>query len=139
MRDLRKYLNDLLIERCKSNKNYSLRAFARDLKFAPSTLSEILNGKRPLSKRLRERIGKALKLSSEEIATFVAQNHGNSLASHNDVTGSFNLSMALSKSELPVVQDEIKRFKRRLKKKLEELDDSTESYKIAISLITPEE
>jgi len=41
--------------RVARNKNYSLRAFARDLELAPSTVSEIMSGKYKLSdERLAE-------------------------------------------------------------------------------------
>lgn len=42
------------------NPGYSLRAFARRLRLAPSALSEILSGKRPISVRVAEQIAERL-------------------------------------------------------------------------------
>lgn len=55
------------------NKSYSLRAFARDLGIAPSTLNEILKNKYGLSPRLVERFAKHLNLDVNE------KNHFNDL------------------------------------------------------------
>jgi len=50
-----------LVERCRKNPSYSLRAFARSLEIEPSALSKILKGHRKISKsmcqRLCERLG----------------------------------------------------------------------------------
>lgn len=40
----------------KMDPKYSLRAFARGLKISPATLSQVMNGKRPLSKKMVERL-----------------------------------------------------------------------------------
>lgn len=72
------HIQNLFIERCHTNEQYSLRAFARSLDIPASSLSEILNKKRPLSKKLRNKLGKALNMSSEQIEAFDAKTHGNS-------------------------------------------------------------
>lgn len=65
--EFRTYLRAELIERCKSNPSYSLRAFARDLQIEPSALSKIINGKRGVSPDMRVRLGKRLKLTHNQI------------------------------------------------------------------------
>ena len=65
------------MERCRVNDRYSIRAFAKSLDLAPSTLSELLNGKRKLSKSLRDRIGKALDMDAEQLRAFKTKVHGN--------------------------------------------------------------
>lgn len=53
-----------------SSASYSLRAFARDLEFHPSTLSQILLGRRPLSLQLGLGLVKKLNLSPVESTLF---------------------------------------------------------------------
>ncbi len=60
VRELWQILND----RKAKNRKYSLRAFARDLKTSPATLSEFLHGKRELSSRMMLRIAAAAGLST---------------------------------------------------------------------------
>lgn len=48
----RLWLQRELTERCKRNARYSLRAFAKYLDINPSSLSQILSGTRPISKRM---------------------------------------------------------------------------------------
>ena len=55
--DFRKYLQTELLQRCKKNPSYSLRAFAKSLDVDPSTLSKILKGKRPLGSKLIVQLG----------------------------------------------------------------------------------
>lgn len=71
------FLQNDYSERCNKNPQYSLRAYSRSLSIPVSTLSEILNQKRPLTKKLRNKIGLALNLAPEEIASFHAKDHGN--------------------------------------------------------------
>jgi plasmid maintenance system antidote protein VapI len=73
------FLQNELMERCRKNSGYSLRAFARSLKVEPSSLSQILNGKRPLSKKMKLRLGTALGLSVEEIHKLRSPGWQNSL------------------------------------------------------------
>jgi uncharacterized protein (TIGR02147 family) len=95
MNDMIKLLSKDFAERCGRNENYSLRSYARSLGVAPSALSEILNGRRPLSQKLRDKIGLALNLPPEEIVTFRAKPHGNFLNadSSNDDSSYHQLAM----------------------------------------------
>lgn len=63
-------LNDELLARQRANTSYSLRAFARDLKIHPSTLSQVLNGKRKLPLKNLQKITQALELSPIEATLF---------------------------------------------------------------------
>jgi transcriptional regulator with XRE-family HTH domain len=60
-------LRRTLVERCRKNPGYSLRAFARSLGVAPSALCHILSGKRPISKAMLVRLGLGMGLSPGEI------------------------------------------------------------------------
>ena len=63
----RRNLQEELLKRCKANPRYSLRGFAQSLDVAPSALSSIMNRKRPLSQKMKLRLGFALGLKSEDI------------------------------------------------------------------------
>lgn len=65
--NFRSFLQEMLVERCRSNPNYSLRSFARSLQVEPSALSQMLNGKRPITDKMKLRLGSALGLSVEKI------------------------------------------------------------------------
>lgn len=80
-----KHLQTIFMERCRSNEQYSLRAFARSLSIPVSSLSEIMNEKRPMTRKLCERIGGALNMSPEQIDAFSAKPHGNSQKSAQEV------------------------------------------------------
>ncbi|MBT4760060.1 MAG: TIGR02147 family protein [Bdellovibrionaceae bacterium] len=71
MKDLICYVKDTFSERKKRNSNYSLRAFAKSLDIPVSTVSEILNKKRPLSKQLRKKLVTKLGLTKEQDKFFV--------------------------------------------------------------------
>lgn len=60
----------------KANPAYSLRAFAKRLKISPSSLSAILSGKRPLTKKNAERILRSLYASPEKIDSILRYCHG---------------------------------------------------------------
>ncbi|WP_413584377.1 TIGR02147 family protein [Bdellovibrio sp. HCB274] len=64
--DYRSILNEIFVERTAANASYSLRSYARDLKVSPSTLSEVLNGKKGLSPKLASSIAQNLKLPDWE-------------------------------------------------------------------------
>lgn len=66
-RDFRSVLQDELLGRCRANPNYSLRSFARSLNVEPSALSQIINGKRTLTEKMKIRLGSALGLSMQEL------------------------------------------------------------------------
>lgn len=77
----RNILNDTFRERSLANANYSLRAFARDIQIAPSTISEILNGKKGLSPKLARSVAQNLRLPDWEVEYFcdlVTQEHAKS-------------------------------------------------------------
>lgn len=59
-------LKEQLDSRKLKNKNYSLRALARDVKVSPSTISKIINGKCDISEKMLLSILDSLSLSSEE-------------------------------------------------------------------------
>lgn len=68
--DYRSYLKYELSLRAAKNANYSLRAFARKLKIAPSTLSEVLQAKRNISRELAQAIAVNLGLNEKETEYF---------------------------------------------------------------------
>jgi hypothetical protein len=66
--DFRHLLQQEFISRCRKNPSYSLRAYARALKIQPSPLSAILRGKRPITRKMKHRLGFSLGLKPEEFA-----------------------------------------------------------------------
>ncbi|OFZ31114.1 MAG: hypothetical protein A2622_00485 [Bdellovibrionales bacterium RIFCSPHIGHO2_01_FULL_40_29] len=79
--DYRSILNEILHERTAVNASYSLRSYARDLKVSPSTLSEVLNGKKGLSPKLASSLAIRLKLPDWEQKYFcdlVSKEHAKS-------------------------------------------------------------
>lgn len=68
--DYKNILREELAARCRQNPRYSLRAFARDLKLAPSRLSEILSGKQGLSRSAAEGVAQALGYGQAESERF---------------------------------------------------------------------
>lgn len=77
-KDFRFFLQEQLETKCARNPNYSLRSFAKSLDVSPSALSALLNGKRPLTNKMMERLGLKLGLSIEELKKYKAKVHGNS-------------------------------------------------------------
>ena len=68
-------------DRSQMNPSYSLRSFARDLAIAPSTLSEVLNGKKGISPKRSALFAKNLKLPEWQVQYFcdlVAMEHAKS-------------------------------------------------------------
>jgi len=77
----RKILKDEYELRADQNPLYSLRAYARDLKLSPASLSEILKGKQGLSIDKAKKITQTLKLNKDESDYFcdlVESNHARS-------------------------------------------------------------
>ena len=70
--NFRQHLQEELVERCRNNPNYSLRSFARSLKVEPSALSQMLNGKRPITEKMKFRLGSALGLSVTHLTNLPA-------------------------------------------------------------------
>src|SRR5260221_443322 len=68
--DFRSYLREELISGIKRNPRYSLRGFAKHLGVAPSTLSEILNGKKSISGVRVYEMAAALSLTDKQAAYF---------------------------------------------------------------------
>lgn len=68
--DFRLFLQAELVERCRKNPRYSLRAFAKFLEIEPSFLSKILSRKRSITKAIFERFSKRLGLSPIQIQNF---------------------------------------------------------------------
>jgi len=60
-----------LARRKLRNEAYSLRAYARDLEFSASRLSELLNGKKSLSEKFAHRIAARLKLKAMDRDHFI--------------------------------------------------------------------
>ena len=59
----------------RNNPHYSLRAYARDIGIHPATLSQIINGKRPLPVKDSENVIKKLNLAPKEKAMFLDSLH----------------------------------------------------------------
>ena len=66
----RSYLKAIFITRSKKNSRFSLRAFAQNLGISHSTLSQIFNGNRNLSRETTVQIAEKLKLNSLETEYF---------------------------------------------------------------------
>ncbi|MBT3982532.1 MAG: TIGR02147 family protein [Bacteriovoracaceae bacterium] len=69
--DLRIYLQQELLRRCRINPNYSLRAFARSAGINHSTLSQIIRGKRPLTEKSILKLCKGLNFGPEETSGYI--------------------------------------------------------------------
>lgn len=74
-RDFRVMLQQELIDRCRKNPRYSLRAFAKALDVSSSALTEMLSGKRKITKRSMDKFGVNLGLSADEIQVFQNQTY----------------------------------------------------------------
>lgn len=68
--DFRVFLQSELIRRCKTNPQYSLRAFARTLNIEPSFLSKILKGKRSVTESILLHCADRLQLNTKDILRF---------------------------------------------------------------------
>lgn len=68
--DFRLFLKEELAQRCKKNPAYSLRAFAKLVGLSHPTLSQVLSGKRPLSRKAMLKIVDALSLSPDQVIQF---------------------------------------------------------------------
>lgn len=69
--DFRRLLQQELLERCRKNPKYSLRAFARSLGVQAPSLSHWLRGRRPLSRAQIARLGEALGLGPAELGRYL--------------------------------------------------------------------
>ncbi|NUM58712.1 MAG: TIGR02147 family protein [Bdellovibrionaceae bacterium] len=68
--NFRLWLQRQFTERCKRNPRYSLRAFSKYLCIDPSSLSQILSGKRPLSKKNVQNICQKLLATPKDLQSF---------------------------------------------------------------------
>lgn len=87
-REFRLILQDELTTRCKRNPSYSLRSFAKFLEVSPSALSAMLNGKRPITHKMKIRLGLKLGLKLTDLEKLKSSPHGNSrlnIDSHNKI------------------------------------------------------
>lgn len=66
----RLWLQRQFTERCKKNSRYSLRAFAKFLSIDHSSLSQILSGKRPISKKSVQTICEKLSANPQDLKSF---------------------------------------------------------------------
>jgi uncharacterized protein (TIGR02147 family) len=88
--DFRMYLQDQLSARCSKNPRYSLRSFSKALNLSPSALSAMLSGKRPITNKMKNRLGLQLGLTLEEIVQMSAKPHGNSKQVTNTTANKFH-------------------------------------------------
>jgi len=73
----RDLVHNELLSRCRQNPQYSLRAFARHIGLAPSTLSMILNGQRGMSLALIRKIGPKLGVTGDELNAYLRAGNEN--------------------------------------------------------------
>lgn len=69
--DFRLFLQQEFVARCQRNSRYSLRSYAKSLSVAPSPLSAMLRGQRPITDKMKKRLGLALGLGLEDLAKMV--------------------------------------------------------------------
>ncbi len=67
---LRIHLQNELISRCRINNQYSLRSFAKFLGIEPSALSQILRGKRTLTRKMAIRLSNKLDINPAKLGQF---------------------------------------------------------------------
>jgi len=72
--NFRLLLQDEFEARCKRNPQYSLRSFARAISIQSGALSEIMRGKRKITKSTIKKIGNNLKLTETQIENYIEQN-----------------------------------------------------------------
>ncbi len=84
--DYRAFLKQTVIDRRTKNSSYSLRAMAQQLQLAPSTFSEVINGKKNLSPEMASQVALKLGLKSREADYFclLAQVEGTKNESYKD-------------------------------------------------------
>lgn len=86
-REFRLLLQEELAARCARNPKYSLRSFAKSLGVSPAALSALINGKRPLTDKMKERLGLRLGLSPKELQSLRSRPHGNFKGKDTDELG----------------------------------------------------
>lgn len=88
----RDLLSETLALRIKRNPSYSLRALARDLNLAPSTISEILSGKYGTSPSTIRKVAKKLNLSRSVISGLLDDEEDTDANSHDPTYYEFDAS-----------------------------------------------
>ena len=78
--DFRAFLRLELVRRLKSNPHYSMRAFARTLKYDVSSISKMLSGKRKIGPKLIRKLGKQIGLDEQLIGYFIVREFGDTSA-----------------------------------------------------------
>lgn len=114
------------MRRQQDNPSYSLRAYARDVGMNPSSLSQVLKGKRPLPARDAETIAKRLKLNSVERTRFMESVLRTSTSldeTHYDVIAQWELYAALELFELKNFKVDRASIAQRLKLSPERADE----------------
>jgi transcriptional regulator with XRE-family HTH domain len=96
----RQLLQEELVQRCRANPNYSLRSLARSLGVEPSSLSQIINGKRPLSKKMKLRLGSGLGLTVKEIERVPTAD-----SEYSDIKGAIPLFQQLTLDAFALIAD----------------------------------
>jgi len=87
--DFRQFLQNELIQRCRSNPQYSLRAFARFLEVDASFLSKVFALKRPMTKAFVKKCAKRLNLDPERCREYINggdNNDSSSVSNYNQLT-----------------------------------------------------
>ena len=75
---IKSLLQQVLEERMRKNSVYSMRSLARDLKMAPSTLSEVMSGKKNLSLKKTNELTELLKIpewQGDYLKNRIIENH----------------------------------------------------------------
>ncbi len=67
----RKRLQEELVERTGKNPKFSIRVFAQQLGVESSSLTQIINGKRPLTDKMCQRLANKLELSPDEVESLM--------------------------------------------------------------------
>lgn len=69
-KDFREILQDELINRCRKNPSYSLRAFAKSLNIGSSSLSKLIHKKRNLSRAMLMKLANRLEIDPASLANY---------------------------------------------------------------------
>lgn len=107
----REVLKKELEQRSTRNSKYSLRSFARDLDMAPALLSDVLNGKKGLSRITAAKVSDRLGFTAEERSYFcdlVESQHARSKVCREQASA--RLSRVFKKSDFKVFQLDQVRF-----------------------------
>ncbi len=98
----RNFLRSELLRRCRSNPRYSLRAFAKALDYDTSSLSKIIQGKRPVGPKAMTRFGQRLGLSTETIHDYIFEEKASQLQNYVSKPSAYH---SLSSDQFEVISD----------------------------------